>query len=628
MKGIPQLLLSLALSFSFAQAVRAQLAITEVMSASRINTNTSFRGPEYWELTNFSTNDLNLDGYGFRDSVTTRPLVRDVFTNLVLPAGKSMIFFRIADSKEVVTNAAGFHAWWGGTRLPANLQFRIWRSPGLSGWDGDAVWLFDSNRTLVDAVEFGRAQPGRAFTFEPDTGLFGVFSAASVNGAFTAELADDVGSPGFTVGPVAIRVLEQPANQSVDAGMNVLFAVSAVGLPRPRFQWLRDGTPLPGETAATLLLSSVQPAYAGVYQVVMANGLEFATSAIASLTVNTVPAPPSILVAPEDSVVFERQSAVFKVSARGLPAPGYQWQADGIPIAGANGPVLEIPAVHLTNSSMRYSVRVWNALGSTNASATLTVTRRPDLRFTEVMPLPFDEEGNRHFDWFEVTNFDTNAVNLLHWRFSDRPSFAGAVTITNALWVRPGESVVFAERLPETLFKNWWGVDSLPADFKFYSYSGFGLAYLGEQLYLWNPAATDPHDPLATISWAAATTGVSFECDRFCYPDIGCFDEATRDSAFGVNGAFRAADGLDIGSPGCIANPPLAILSMRHDSTSVNLRCRVIPGKAYRLWRALSPAGSDWGIVQVRTAANNVLTLTDAQSPSGPARFYRVEVLP
>jgi len=628
MRGILAFLLALALSPGFAHTVRAQLAITEVMSAARVNANSGFQGPEYWELTNFSTNDVNLDGYGFRDGVATRPLVRDVFTNLVLRPGESMILFRIADSKEVVTNAAGFRAWWGDDRLPASLQFRIWRSPGLSGWDGDAVWLFDSNRTLVDAVEFGRAQPGRAFTFEPETGLFGVFSAVSVNGAFTAQLADDVGSPGFTAGAVSIRVLEQPADQSVDAGMSASFAVSAVGLPRPRYQWLRDGTPLPGQTGATLTLTNVQSIDAGSYQVVMANGLESTTGAVASLTVNTTPAPPSILAPPEDAIVFERQAAVFKVSARGLPAPSYQWQANGIDIAGASGPALEIPSVSLAISGARYSVRVWNVLGSTNATAALTVTPRPDLRFTEVMPLPSDEEGNRHFDWFEVTNFDSNTVNLLHWRFSDRPSFAGAVTITNTLLLRPGESAVFAERLTETLFKNWWGADSLPAGLKFHSYAGFGLGYLGEQLYLWNPAATDPHDPLATVSWAAAATGVSLESERWCYPDIGCFDEATRDSAPGVNGAFRSADGMDVGSPGWITNPALAILSVRHDSTSVNLRCRVIPGKTYRLWRATSPSASAWEIIQTRISANNVLTLTDPQPPSGPARFYRVEVLP
>jgi len=42
--------------------VSAQLAITEVFAASSNNLL-----PDYWELTNFGSDDLNLDGYGFQD---------------------------------------------------------------------------------------------------------------------------------------------------------------------------------------------------------------------------------------------------------------------------------------------------------------------------------------------------------------------------------------------------------------------------------------------------------------------------------------------------------------------------------------------------------------------------------
>jgi hypothetical protein len=621
--------LALLIAISAVHAAHAQLAITEVMSASRANTNTGFRGPEYWELTNFSTNDVDLDGYWFRDGVPTRPLVRDLFTNLVIRAGESVIFFRVADSKDMVTNAAGFRAWWGDSKLPPDLQCRIWESPGLSGWDGDAVWVFDRSRKVVDSVEFGRARLGRAFTFEPETGLFGVFSAVGVNGAFAADKADDAGSPGFTTGAVPIRILQQPLGQMVDAGMNATFSVSAVSLPRPRYQWFADGVPISNATSATLILSNVQPAMAGAYHVLISNGLAEATSIVASLTVNVEPAPPTILSPPGDAIVFERQTAVFRVAARGLPASGYQWQANGTDIPGAASPMLQVPNATQLMSGIRYSVRIWNILGSTNASAVLTVIRRPDLRFTEVMALPSDEEGNRHFDWFELTNFDTNEVNLSGWRFSDRPSFVDAFTITNSLSLRPGESAVFAERLDERLFASWWGADNLPPGLKVCSYGGFGLGYLGEQLYLWNAAATDPHDPLATVSWAAATLGISFECDRWCDPEgYGCLDEATRESALGRNGAFRATGGADIGSPGYIANPSPRILSVNRTAGGVSLRCRVNVGASYRLWRAPSLLSPVWEAVETKTASDNVLTLGDPLPLNGSAYFYRVEQVP
>lgn len=624
------LFLVIALFFNLSLALaHSQLAITEVMSASRVNPITGFRGPEYWELTNYSTNELNLHGYGFRDSKPDRPPVLDAFTNLVLRGGESAVFFRIADAKEVVTNAAQFRAWWGDVQLPANLQFRTWRSPGLSGWDGDAVTVLDPQRRVVDSVSFGRAQLGRAFTYDPESGLFGVFSAPGIDGAITAVKADDVGSPGSTTGLVPLRITRPPSSQTIDVGMNATFSVDASGLPRPAFQWLFNGAPLPGQTGSSLTLTNVQPSEGGAYLVVITNGVESVTSIVANLTVNTSPTPPWIITPPDDAIVFEHQTAVLKAVARGLPTPNYQWQLNGIDLPGAVGSTLAIPDVTLAMSGTSYSVRLWNQLGTTNASASLQVSRRPDLRFTEVMARPADEEGNRHFDWFELTNFDTNAVNLQYWRFADRPSFTEAFTITNALVLLPGESAVFAERLPESVFATWWGADALPVSFKFCTFGGFGLTFSGDQLYLWNPAATDPHDPLASTAWAGSLPGVSIEIQRQCYPEIGCFDEPAGDSVAGVNGAFRAADGPDIGSPGYTANAPLKILSVQRQTNGVTqVKFRTVTGKAYRLWRASGPSASSWESVQTQTAAGNVLTLSDLLPSAGSACFYRVEALP
>lgn len=610
--------------------IQAQLAITEVMSAPRANAVTGFRGPEYWELTNFGTNDVNLHGYSFRDGVPTRPLVKDPFTNLVIHAGESIVFFRVADSKESVTNVAQFRTWWGDANLPANLQCRIWKSPGLSGWDGDAVVLYDPARKLVDSVQFGRARSGRAFSYEPESGLFGLFSAAGLNGAFTAALADDVGSPGTTTGAVAVRFLEQPADQSVDTGMTVTFRSVAVGLPRPQYQWFAHGSLLAFATEPNLVLPNVQAATAGPFHVAITNGLWAATSVIATLTVNTNPAAPAVIGPPVDTAVFDHQTAVFNVFARGLPAPNYQWQSNNVDIPGGVGPRLELPNVDASLSGMRFSVRVWNTLGTTNVSALLTVTRRPDLRFTEVMALPTDEEGNRHFDWFELTNYDTTAIDLTGWRFSDQPSFARAFVITNTLLLQPGESAVFAERLDERLFGAWWGHDNLPVGLKFCTYSGFGLGYLGEQLFLWNAAAIDPHDSLATVSWATTTLGVSFECERWCDPEgYGCLDEATIESVAGLHGAFRAVGGMDVGSPGYVANPPLRILSVNRPPTgTVIVRCRVTPGRVYRLRRASTLPSAEWEQVETSTAYSNVMTLTDLLPQPGAGCFYRVEEVP
>lgn len=604
----------------------AQLAITEAMSAAtRVQTTVWLRYPDYWELTNFGTNEVRLHGYGFRDSDPTHNLQRDPFTNLVVRGGESVIFFQV-DVDAAARTPAEFRAWWGEAQLPTNLQCRIWKSPGLSGWDGDAIWLFNPLGEVVDHVQFGRAQPGRAFTYDPETGLFGRLSVAGSDGAFVAGRAEDIGSPGTTAGAVGVRILQPPADQSADAGGTATFSVSAAGLPAPRYQWFAHGIPLAGAHSEALVLANVQPADAGEYSVLVTNGLSAAMSPVAILTVSTNLRAPVIVQPPADLTVFEGQAAVFTVVAQGLPLPIYTWRANGIELPGASGPVLQIPSVDPSFSGTRYAVCVSNALGAAERSAVLTVTRRPDLRFTEVMALPANEKENRHFDWFELTNFDTNAINLQGWRFADAPSFARACTVTNALVLEPGDSAVFAERLNVAQFAAWWGTDALPARFKFATYSGFGLGASGDTLCLWNAAATDPHDPLATASWAGASAGISLECEHWCDPEgYGCLDDGRTDSVAGVHGAFAAEDGGDIGSPGYVTTPPIRILSVRAEpSGAIRLQCRTVPHAAYRLERGRSLEQPGWETIQTRTATNNVLTWTDTLPEPGTVWFYRV----
>jgi hypothetical protein len=610
-------------------AARAQLAITEVMPVTKTNSITGFRGAEYWELTNFGTNDTNVHGFGFRDSDPERDLVTYPFTNLVIRGGESVVFYRLQDNKQSVSNAAQFRAWWG-TNLPADLQCRIWvDKPGLSGWDGDEVRLFDSTGKAVDHVQFARARLGRAFTYQSESGLFGVFSASGVDGAFTSELADDVGSPGWTVGPVSVRFLQQPTDQTIDLSASGSFTAVGSGMPQPRYQWFRSGLAIPNATNATLALSNVQPSAAGSYSLVISNVFSMATSAVVTLTVNTNPSPPVIISAPVATTVFPGQTARFTVSARGVPAPSYQWSRNGVLIPNATGPTLSVGVVSQSMSGMTFSVLVSNALGSVTASALLTVVPRPDLRFTEVMPWPSEGEDNRHFDWFELTNFGTNAVDLTGWRFSDEPSFARAVAITNTMVLQPGESAVFAERLDALLFRRWWGTDSLPPGLQVFAYSGFGLGQFGETLFFWNPAAISPFDYTASLSWARALPGVSFVCVRECEEGLGCEDRATAYSVAGEDGAFHAIEGGHVGSPGYLANPAIKVMSIHASAAgTVSVHCRVTPGESYRLQRSTSPLMLSWTPLPLHAATNNVIIFTDQPPANEPAWFYRLEQAP
>src|SRR6185436_17051883 len=70
-------LLSLAGVLLFAAIVRPQLAITEMMSksANTFGQTTVTNDTDFWELTNFGANTVNLAGYKFADNKDSKRLL-------------------------------------------------------------------------------------------------------------------------------------------------------------------------------------------------------------------------------------------------------------------------------------------------------------------------------------------------------------------------------------------------------------------------------------------------------------------------------------------------------------------------------------------------------------------------
>jgi len=306
--------------------------------------------------------------------------------------------------------------------------------------------------------------------------------------------------------------------------------------------------------------------------------------------------------------------------ARGYPCLSYQWQSNGVPIAGATDRTLCVTGVTLSPSCTDYSVVVQNALGSTNATARLCVTPKPMLRITEVMPASATNECAGHEDWFELTNYDTNAVNLQGYRFFDVPSLDAPFTNTQPVIIQPGASVIFVERLTPEAFIRWWGADNLPPGLQIITYTGFGLSESGDTLNVWNAAATDPLDVVDSVSFPAALRGISV------YWLLG--DWFPRDSQVGVDGAFPAMECDDVGSPGYSADAPLRLYSISRNESGVLLKWHATMGQTYQVcWKAKLD-DPDWMPLGNYLATSTVMTAWDATVGSARQRFYRVEQLP
>ncbi len=175
----------------------------------------------------------------------------------------------------------------------------------------------------------------------------------------------------------------QPTNQTVLAGSNVSFTVTASGTTPFGFQWRFNGTNLAnggqfsGVTTATLSLANAQLGNAGGYSVVVTNAAGSVTSSVATLTVS---APPVITTQPASQAVLTGSNVSFTVAASGTTPFGFQWRFNGGNLTnGGQFSGVTTATLSLTNAQPAnaggYAALVTNSAGSVTSSvATLLVS--------------------------------------------------------------------------------------------------------------------------------------------------------------------------------------------------------------------------------------------------------------
>lgn len=603
------------------QAV-SQLAITEVMAlgSDRSGAETVPAGPDWWELTNLGTNDIDLTGYTFSDiSGYNHPPRADtapVFRDRTIRAGESIIFFRdweYTSDGQLFVDQSDFSNWWWGDPSRESPRAFSWPRHNLGLSDvHDAVQLFDPSGGLVDYVEWWYADQGCTLVTSSTSGEFSQRSIAGVDGAFPAATKDDIGSPGFAGSPLPLSILEHPTNIETNAGLEVCLRVRAAGLPRPKYQWFFNGNPITGAREPTFRIPAVLESHSGEYSVQVSNFFAVLTSSSAVVRVHTNEFAPVAVLPSTNCVAFDGRKAKFKVVATGYPLPTLQWFTNGLPITGATNDSIRLVGVSLSQSGAKISVQVSNRLGSTNVAAHLTVLPLPNLQITEVMPTISG-------DWFELTNFDTNSVRLQGFRVFDRQDLTWAFVITNDICMRPYESVIFLSGIMPDDFVKSWGVSNLPSNLQLILDAPAGLSESGDTLNLWDPNEDDSLQPIVSAEWAGTTSGFSLDCvnDRMC----GC------DSVPGTNGAFFAALSSDIGGPGYTR---ASFRGVNHDTNRnvVRLVWPAVTNKVYRIWCAsvLDVCCTAWNIRAVIVATNPPIVFEDDLASA--QRFYRLEELP
>jgi hypothetical protein len=193
--------------------------------------------------------------------------------------------------------------------------------------------------------------------------------------AFSSDFTQSVEADPVTITVLSPPVITaQPMGRTAILGENVQFDVVARGTPPLSYQWWRNGNPIPGATAASLLLGNVNLSDSGNYLAVVSNAFGVAISAEAMLTVLV---PAGIVAHPAGTNVAPGGEAIFCVMAEGTEPVRFQWRKNGVRIPGATNACFTITNVQVADGGI-YNVVAANVAGvATSGDARLVVNVPP-----------------------------------------------------------------------------------------------------------------------------------------------------------------------------------------------------------------------------------------------------------
>src|ERR1019366_4124528 len=167
-----------------------------------------------------------------------------------------------------------------------------------------------------------------------------IANAQAVNeGIYRATVQNAAGSVTSSVAlvrvvPAAPSIVSGPVSLTVPAASNVVFGVVAIGSQPMSYQWFFNGAAIPAATASQYSIPDAQAWNAGNYQVIVTNAFGNATSAIVNLGVT--PVVPYFVTQPVGAVLPGGTNWTLAAQARGSEPIGYNWQHDGVEVAGGH----------------------------------------------------------------------------------------------------------------------------------------------------------------------------------------------------------------------------------------------------------------------------------------------------
>lgn len=260
---------------------------------------------------------------------------------------------RLVVATNAVTTLAGT-AGAAGSADGAGAAARFNSPTGIAADAQNRTWVTDSGNNTIRAIS-------AAGTVTTLAGLTGTQGAADGTGA--AARFNEPSAIAYHTSPgVADLYVLDTDNHTVRKIATATGAVTTMaGLAGTPGSTDGDGSTARFRFPAGITVTSAGSAY-------------IADTANNTLRLGLLPLTPTISTQPQGRSASLGSAVEFSVVATGRPAPTYQWQFNGVDIAGATTATHSIPSVQGLHGG-RYSVVVTNALGSViSSSATLTVT--------------------------------------------------------------------------------------------------------------------------------------------------------------------------------------------------------------------------------------------------------------
>jgi glucose/arabinose dehydrogenase len=286
--------------------------------------------------------------------------LRNPFSFAVQPGTGRLFINDVGQGRweEINESAAGANHGWPDTEGPtSNPLFRapLFAYPhGSSSSQGCAITggtFYNPPRSQFPAEYTGRYFfsdycNGWIRTLEPATGSSTLFATE-----LDAPVDLDVGPDGslyyldrgddsvhrirYTAASEAPTLVRAPESQTVSPGQRVSFTASATGTPPLRYQWLRNGTELPGQTAASLTLPAVARADSNArFRVRVSNDSGSVLSPEAVLLVRADTAPVATIVSPTEGALYSAGDVITfeglgtDAEDGALPASAFTWRVD------------------------------------------------------------------------------------------------------------------------------------------------------------------------------------------------------------------------------------------------------------------------------------------------------------